>query len=633
MCGICGIVNNKNLPVQEPILKAMTAKLIHRGPDESGYFLNGPVGLGMRRLSIIDVAGGHQPIYNEDRSLCVICNGEIYNHLSLRQELERDGHVFATHSDAEVIVHLYENDKNNFVKELRGMFAFAVYDSRNGRLVLVRDRLGIKPLFYAYTDGVFLFASELKSLLVHPAVKRDLSIQALSDYLTYMYLPAPLTIYKNIYKLLPAHTLIFDGQDVITNRYWDIDYGVKNNVKDEGYYEDTLGKLLNEAVGIHLMSEVPLGAFLSGGVDSSVIVALMSRLSRKSVKTFSVGFDVADFNELKYARLVSRRLGTEHHEINLTPDVMGLLPAIVSNFDEPFADSSAIPTYLISEFARKQVTVCLSGDGGDELFCGYEWTRRQKFIDDYNRLPKPLRNCLYGVLLGKSYAPDRKNKLRDKLRRFIYDTGLPIEHSFMRRKTCFSEEMKKNLFKEEFYRELGNYNSITHIMPYFDKSITASDMEKLLLADLFLYLPDDGLCKVDRMSMMHSLEVRVPFLDHKVVEFVASMPFQYKMKGNVSKYILKRIFKDILPSEVLKQRKLGFTVPLNAWFRGKFREKAKEILLSPGCRLTDICNSDFIDSLVQGHFTNKQDFGNQLFTLVSLELWLEANVRDDLTIC
>ncbi|MBU1869028.1 MAG: asparagine synthase (glutamine-hydrolyzing), partial [Candidatus Omnitrophica bacterium] len=461
--------NDSSKIIDRDTLVAMNESLFHRGPDDQGYFIRGNVGLGMRRLSIIDIKGGNQPIYNENKTICVVCNGEIYNYIELRNELEGKGHRFSTNTDVEVIAHLYEEYGQDLVQKLRGMFAFALYDLSAKKLILGRDRLGIKPLYYSFQKGILLFASELKAILRYPGLERKLSYEALSDYLTYLYIPSPETIYENIYKLPPAHLLVFKNKDFALNQYWEIDYRKQKEQREE-YYLENFNDLLRETIKMHLMSEVPLGAFLSGGVDSSSIVALMAEVMDSPVKTFSVGFDVSDFNELKYAKLLANRFNTEHHEINLMPDIINILPKLVSYFDEPFADSSAIPTYLVSEFAKKRVTVCLAGDGGDELFAGYGWTRRQKFIDDYNCLPRVIRRFTGSVFLGSNYVIDYKGSLPEKMKRFFYDADMPLVESFMRRRTCFSETMKKGLFNENINRRLSNYRSISKISPYFERN-------------------------------------------------------------------------------------------------------------------------------------------------------------------
>jgi asparagine synthase (glutamine-hydrolysing) len=602
----------------------MNDALVHRGPDDEGYFIRGNAGLAMKRLSIIDLKGGHQPIYNETKSACVVCNGEIYNHREIRSKLEKKGHRFATQSDVEVIIHLYEDLEEGFVQELRGMFTVAIWDSNSNKLILARDRLGIKPLYYTPQNNTFLFASELKAILQHPGIEKELSFEALSDYLTFLYIPAPKTIFNDIFKLPPAHTLVLTNGNIEIKQYWELNYH-KDKKYTQRYYAERLEELLTESIKMHLMSDVPLGAFLSGGMDSSTIVALMAKCTRGPVKTFSVGFDTADFNELQYAKIVAERFGTEHHEMNLKPDIINMLPRITGYFDEPFADSSAIPTYLISEFARRNVTVCLSGDGGDELFAGYGWTRRQKFINDYNRLPKIPRNFIKRLFLNKTYAPTQSGKMSDKLRRFLHDANLTLPDSFMRRKTCFSSKMQENLLKDEIYRKISGYNSASVILPYLMDSGIKNDIEKLLFADTKVYLPDDGLCKVDRMSMMNSLEVRVPFLDHKVVEFAASIPMEYKMRGRTSKYILKQVMRKYLPQEILKQRKLGFTIPLNSWFRGKLKGFAQETLLDQKTKLSRIFNHECLKKIINEHAQNRQNFGSQIYALLVLELWLDQN--------
>ncbi|MBI4707540.1 MAG: asparagine synthase (glutamine-hydrolyzing) [Candidatus Omnitrophica bacterium] len=621
MCGICGVIKKEGSFVEKECLKEMTDALVHRGPDEDGHFLFKNAGMGMRRLSIIDVKGGHQPIYNERKNVCVICNGEIYNYIELKERLMKSGHIFKTSSDVEVIVHLYEDKGEDFVDDLRGMFAIAIYDLDKKRLILARDRLGIKPLYYYSKNGVFLFGSEIKAIKQYPGVQTGISLTAVSDYLTYLYIPGPDTIFEDIYKLPPACLLIFEKDKINIKKYWEISYK-KREKQYESYYIENLSSLLKETIKMHLMSEVPLGAFLSGGMDSSAIVALMSEVSGQAIKTFSVGFNTRGFDELKYARLVAKKFGTEHHEINLEPDIIKLLPDLVGHFDEPFADSSLIPTYLISGFARKEVTVCLSGDGGDELFAGYDWTRRQKFINDYRRIPRVVRQAMKHVLLSRDYQPDRRNRILNKIERFVYDSELSLEDSFLRRRTCFSEALKTRLFQEEIVGPLGNYQSASKLSGLFSGVSIDNDIERLLFVDTKSYLPDDCLCKVDMMSMKNSLEVRVPFLDHKVVEFVSSIPLEFKLKGRISKYILKKALKEELPAQVLRQRKLGFTMPLNNWFRFQLKNNAKEMLLANDCQSRRFFSVSFVEWMLKDHFDNKQDFGAQIFALLVFELWL-----------
>jgi len=625
MCGICGIIySNKDERVEKDLLRAMNDTLAHRGPDDEGFFVDNNIGLAMKRLSIIDLETGHQPVHNEDETIWVIQNGEIYNYLELREDLIKKGHKFYTKSDTEVIIHLYEDFGEDFVHKLQGMFAIALWDKNRDKLLIVRDRIGIKPLYYYLKNGVFLFASEIKVLLKHPQIEGQIRIDALSDYLTYLYIPAPKTIYKNIYKLLPGHMIILKNGVININRYWELNYK-KGEVKPFEYYKEKLEFLLKDSVKKHLISDVPLGVFLSGGVDSSTIVAIMKEVSNKQIRTFSVGFDVGSHNELKFAKLVSERFNTKHEEIYLKPDIISILPKIAGHFDEPFADSSTIPTYLISKFAREYVKVVLAGDGGDELFAGYSWTRRQKFIQDYNRLPDSLRKSIRKILLGKNYSPDRSGKITNKLRRFVYDANLPLEESFLRRATCFSEKMKKELFKNDFSDVLRDYDSSDNIRLYFNMNNCEDDLEKLLFIDTKMYLPDDGLKKVDMMSMFNSLEIRVPLLDHKVVEFTASIPFEYKMKGRKSKYIVKEIMKNRLPNDILKQRKLGFTIPVHKWFRDELKSFAKEKLLSNNSKIGNFLEKSYVNWIINTHISGEQDLGYQIYSLLFLELWLEGH--------
>jgi len=624
MCGICGIkYTSLDKKVNDDLLKSMNKTLVHRGPDDEGFFVDNNIGLAMRRLSIIDLETGHQPIHNENKTIWVVQNGEIYNYMELRRNLIKQGHKFYTKSDTEIIVHLYEEYGEDFVQYLRGMFAIAIWDRSEDKLLIVRDRIGIKPLYYYFRNGVFLFSSEIKTLLKHPQFEGQIRIDALSDYLTYLYIPAPKTIYSDIYKLLPGHMLILNSGNMKIKKYWELNYD-KGKIESFGYYKEKLEFLLKDSVKKHLISDVPLGAFLSGGVDSSAIVALMSEISDKPVRTFSVGFDVGSHNELKFAKLAAERFNTNHEEIYLKPDIISILPKIASHFDEPFADSSAIPTYLISEFARECVKVVLAGDGGDELFAGYLWTRRQKFIQDYNKLPKSIRKSIKKIFIGDNYFSDRSGKILNKLRRFIYDVNLPLEESFLRRATCFSEKMKRGLFRNDYSDILKNYNYSDVLLAYF-KMDNSDDMEKLLFIDTKMYLPDDGLKKVDMMSLFNSLEVRVPLLDHKVVEFVASIPFEYKMKGRESKYIVKEIMKNKLPREILKQRKLGFTIPVHEWFRNELKSFAIEKLLSNNSKIGKFFKKGYVNWIINKHISGKQDLGYQIYSLLFLELWLEGH--------
>lgn len=620
MCGIVGIVHHGIKGAVNPgVLRRMNDSLTHRGPDDEGYWLNQNVGLGMRRLSIIDLEGGHQPLSNEEENVWTVFNGEIYNFQALRDELLKKGHRFKTRSDTEVIVHLYEDEGENFVQRLRGMFAIALWDGRDQKLLLYRDRLGIKPLHYWFQKGTLLFASETKALLEYPEVGRELSLSALSDYLSFLYIPTPRTIYQEIHKLPAGHFLRYQNGRMDLVPYWDLTYRTDERVSEEEWAA-RLRSALQESVRMHLVSDVSLGAFLSGGTDSSTVVAWMSQVSSSPVKTYSIGFRDRRFNELPYARQVARHFKTDHHEAIVEAEAFRLLPKIIGGFDEPFADSSAIPTYLVSEFARREVKVALSGDGGDELFAGYLWTRKEAWLEKYRRLPLSLRRGLETLVLKEGYQPLREKGLWSSFQRFLYDAGLTPCESFARRTMCFQPWMKTRLF-QPWVRDQLETESLEKIRPFFERDAAPSVMEKLLYGDSRVYLPDDLLTKVDRMSMLHSLEVRVPFLDHPLVELAASIPFSLKLKGRTTKYILKRAMRDLLPPGILKQRKQGFGVPLELWFRDGLGSWARKLLLEEKAWSGRFFQREYVEWLLREHQSGRQRFGTQLYALVILELW------------
>ncbi len=621
MCGIVGIVHPESKEtVDLGILRLMNSSLKHRGPDDEGYWVHQNVGLAMRRLSIIDLEGGRQPISDESGNIWTVFNGEIYNFPELQKELIKKGHRFRTRSDTEVIVHLYEEEGENFVQRLRGMFAIALWDDRARKLLLYRDRVGIKPLHYWFRNGTLIFGSEIKALLEYPEVGREVSLSALSNYLSFLYIPSPQTIYREIHKLPPGHFLSYSNGEIQIRSYWDFAYREEKQLREDEW----IGKLkeaLNESVKSHLLSDVPLGAFLSGGTDSSTVVAWMSQGSSQPVKTYSIGFRDDQFNELPYARKVAKHFGTDHHEKVLEADVFDLLPKVIGAFDEPFGDSSAIPTYLVSEFARQEVKVALSGDGGDELFAGYLWTRKEIWLEKYRKLPLSLRKKLKNLVLQKEYYPLRETSRWSAIQRFVYDAGLPPAESFARRAMSFQPWMKEGLFQDWVLQELAGEESFGLIRNFFERDSAQSVMDKFLYLDSKIYLPDDLLVKVDRMSMCHSLEVRVPFLDHKVVELAGSIPFSLKLKGSTTKYILKQAMKEMLPSEILKQRKQGFSIPIQRWFRNEFFGFAKKVLSEEQSLCRQYFRPEYIRWLLEEHQSGRQRFGTQLYALVVFELW------------
>ncbi len=621
MCGIVGTVHSSEKgPVDGEILHRMNSSLKHRGPDDEGSWVHGRVGLAMRRLSIIDLEDGHQPISNEEGNIWTVFNGEIYNFQELREELLQKGHHFKTRSDTEVIVHLYEDAGEDFVHRLRGMFAIALWDEQSQKLLLYRDRVGIKPLHYWFKNGTLVFASEIKAILEYPEVGRGLSLSALSDYLSFLYVPTPQTIYQEIRKLPAGHYLVYSKDQIRLHRYWDFHYQESSGIREKVWVE-RLKAALQESIQLHLVSDVPVGAFLSGGVDSSTVVAWMSALTTQPIKTYSMGFDDNQFNELPFAREVADHCRTDHHEKVVKVDAFRLLSKIVSGFDEPFADPSSIPTFLVSEFAREDLKVVLSGDGGDELFSGYLWTRKEAVLERYRRLPLSFKRALAAVFLSKDYRPQMETGRMNLIRRFLYDAGHPPAASFARRVMCFQPWMKERLLQPWVWQELKKENSLDLIFSLFGQKGGGTGMDKLLYWDSRVYLPDDLLTKVDRMSMMHALEVRVPLLDHKLIELAGSIPYSLKLKGWTTKYILKEAVRTMLPPRILKQRKQGFAIPIQRWFREELFDISKQLLLGEDSRSRRFFQSSYLQWILESHRNGSQRFGFQLYALVVFELW------------
>jgi asparagine synthase (glutamine-hydrolysing) len=600
----------------------MCSKLIHRGPDDEGIFsqTGSPnITLGHRRLSIIDLSSaGHQPMVNEDNSISLILNGEIYNYLELRTELESRGHVFRSNTDTEVVIHLYEEKGRDCVKSLRGMFAFALWDSNNKILFLARDRLGKKPLFYSHKDSRFLFSSELESLLESGFISKEINKDSLDYYLSFGYIPSPYTIYKNVFQLKPAHTLSLHNNELRVDRYWDLDYLPKLKISQQEAVEKVLN-LLEEAVKIRLHSDVPLGAFLSGGIDSSTIVAIMSKVSRQQVKTFSIGFEDSDYSELTFAREISRIYGTEHHEFMVKPDALGVLPLLISRYGQPYADSSALPTYYVSKETRSHVTVALNGDGGDESFAGYERYHAMLIAESMYNLPPLLKRA---IKFSSGFIPDSiepKNRLRN-IKRFFDAAFIEKEKRYIRWISIFYGELKNALYSAEFKSALKEDKAGSYISSFFNE---ASDglLDSLLNADVHTYLPEDLLVKVDIASMANSLEARSPFLDHKFMEFAARLPSSYKIKNGIRKYILKKAIKGIVPDRNVYRRKMGFGVPIGRWFRNELKEYIRDTLLEPKTLRRGYFNAGIVKKLVEDHIGLRKDYSFQLWSLLVLELW------------
>ncbi len=618
MCGICGVIHFDGKPVTRDLLKTMNDRLRHRGPDGAGYFIDGNVGLAMRRLSIIDIAGSDQPLYNEDESVALIFNGEIYNYRALRHDLSARGHRFRTEGDGETIAHLYEAYGNDCWQHLRGMVAVALWDKRHKRLLLARDRMGQKPLYYYHDRDVFVFGSEIKALLAHPAVPRLSSFtadgsSALAQYLSYGTMPAPSTAFQNIFMLPPATWLqvSFSGE-AQAQRYWELPRTAPPDARARAadHIEPTRDKL-EEAVKLRLMSDVPLGAFLSGGLDSSLIVALMRRHSNAAVKTFSIGFEGHDsFDETPYAEQVAHHLGTDHQTFRVQPEAMNLLTDLVWHHDQPFADSSAIPTLLVSKLTRQQVTVALTGDGGDELFAGYERFYAAQLFQRMSQLPKPLWRALSSLLgaLPEGTAYDDTVK---RARRFANAASLSIANGYFDLARVFSADLIGQLCASD-----GTDTAD------FSRYLDASDdpVTGLLNANMRSYLPDDLLIKADRCSMAASLEARAPFLDHELVEQAAAIPFNLKLKGAHSKFILKEMARGILPDAIIDRKKHGFGIPLGAWLR-RDMTPVRDILLSRRARERGLWQPDVVERLINDHQSGKRDYNRQLWALLTLEEW------------
>jgi asparagine synthase (glutamine-hydrolysing) len=621
MCGIAGFVdywdrNGGDSFERGRLLKGMCDVIRHRGPDDDGFLLKTGVALGMRRLAIIDLAGGAQPISGEDGSVTIVFNGEIYSFHELRSELEKRGHTFKTNSDTEAIVHAYEEYGPSCANHLRGMFALAIWDDKKRELYIARDRVGKKPLYYTLTPGqTLVFGSEIKSILEHPDVKREINLEALDAYFTLGYVPDPLSIFKNIYKLPPGHHLTFSSGRVAIQQYWDFNFEPAESRRPEDYLEE-LRALLNESVRLRLISDVPLGAFLSGGIDSSTIVALMAQHMNQPVKTFSIGFHEDSYNELKYARLTAKKLGTDHHEFFVTPQICDVIDDLVWHFDEPFADPSAIPTFMVSKLARDHVTVALSGDGGDELFAGYTHYVVQESRRALSAaLPKALRE---GVMRPLSYRLPHGAWGRNYLHNISLD---PIDR-YLDSLSYFTELGKESLYTSDFQKALHTKGQVARsFREYASRVKTNEPLDQLLYIDGKTYLPGDILTKVDRMSMATSLEVRVPLLDHKLIDFVTKVPASLKLAGTETKHLLKLVARDLIPAEILDRPKQGFGIPLEQWINHQLRDQIRDTLREPRTRQRGYVNSNYVDLILDEHHKGRRDHSFALWGLLILELW------------
>jgi asparagine synthase (glutamine-hydrolysing) len=626
MCGICGFAGYRD----DECLTRMVASLVHRGPDDEGRYVDESVSLAMRRLSVIDLAGGHQPIWNETETVGVVMNGEIYNFQELRNALLTKGHRFETKCDTEVLVHLYEDYGEACVEHLRGMFAFALWDRNRQVLLLARDRLGIKPLFYAHVGSRFWFASEIKALLAG-GIERTVDAQALRQYLTFLYVPSPATIFEGIRQLPPGHILTLARGEMRVRRYWSLRPDPEAVGLGAEEAEERLLAHLKEAIRLHLISDVPLGVFLSGGMDSTTLVALMRTVSDSPIRTFTIGYGGADetYNELTFARLVAERFGTVHHEEILEPQAVDLLPRIIQAFDEPFADSSAIPNYLVSQVARRTVTVALAGHGGDELFGGYPRYLGQRAGTLYDRLPSGLRR---GLASASQWIPEsvHSDNWPGRVRRFLEAGSLPADERYLRWITFLPSEWGEEALTPDTRARAGP-NKPEHVYGQLYRAWERPDpAERAMALDVQTYLPGDLLVLGDRMSMAHSLEVRVPFCDHVVAQFALGLPARDRFRNGRLKSFLKKTLAPFLPAEILTRSKQGFKVPLARWFNADLKDMVRELLSEETVRQRGYVRYPYVRWLLKEHESGRRNLTDQIYALLVLEIWQRVCVEDRL---
>jgi asparagine synthase (glutamine-hydrolysing) len=617
MCGIAGIFSTSGQPLSQPhIVDAMCQHIVHRGPDDQGTYSNPQAQIGMRRLSIIDLGGGHQPIHNEEKTVQVVFNGEIYNYRELRKELQTLGHTFYTQSDTECIVHAYEQYGLDCFAKLRGMFAICILDLRKNQLVLGRDRLGKKPLYYTQMGGVLAFASELKCFFAVPGFQPSISHTATQDYFAMGYIPEPGTIYEDVYKLPPAHCMVFHSGQTKMHRYWDVRFAPKWDMGEPELIEKLTFEL-EDAVKVRLVSDVPFGAFLSGGIDSSVVAVLMARNLSQPVKTFTIGFKEAAFNELPDARAVAQHIGSDHHELIVEADAVHLLQELVWYFDEPFGDSSSIPTYLVSKMAAGHVKMVLSGDGGDELFAGY--TRYQKYAQLQALRVRSLGLAGPLLKLASKFLPggrgQRYAKIADRL-------SQPFPDRYLSGVALSTRADLAMLLAPG----VGNLDPFSRVRHHFDRPDIPLEMEKILRGDMATYLSDDILVKVDRMTMATSLESRAPLLDHQLIEFAARIPFEYKLREGSGKYLLKKVAQNLLPAAIMQKRKQGFAIPVASWLRNALKPLLLDTLSSQAFRERGIFNAQGIRHCVDSHMSGAVDYSEQLWLLLTYEMWAKRFV-------
>lgn len=621
MCGITGQYNfGSSAPVEASTLMKMNRALIHRGPDDEGVFLRGNIGLAMRRLSVIDLSSGHQPMSSEDGRIQLTFNGEIYNYQNLRSELQSEGIVFRTQSDTEVILKMYQKHGLDCVQYFRGMFAFAIWDQSRDRLLLARDRMGKKPLVYSLGSGRIVWSSEIPSLLLAPGISKDLDPQAIDLYLGLQYIPSPWTIYSSIRKLPPAHMLVVEKGQVRISRYWDLPKPNPNTELSLPESKQILREKIRESVRIRMKSDVPLGAFLSGGLDSTIVAGMMSQISDRPIKTFSIGFEEVEMSELKYAKEAAARFHTDHMEFIVKPDMIDVLPKLARQYGEPFGDSSALPSYYLARETRRHVTVALTGDGGDENFGGYNRYRYMKMFQALDVIPRPLRQLAAGLSSLSTGSAQRflNNFVAAKpSARYLGLVGI------------FNEGEKEKLYTNDFSQKLRDQMGVDdYLERLFEHHRERSAINQLSAVDFSSYLPDCLMPKVDIATMAHSLEARSPLLDHDVVEFASRLPDAWKIEGFFStKWILRESFKDLIPESILNRSKMGFGLPVHAWFRGPLMRFWKDTVLSSQSLQRGYFQKQYLEKLMEDHVSGKRNDGYRLWVLLMLEIWCKESSR------
>jgi len=620
MCGIAGLATRDGLSEgDEPLVIRMLEGLTHRGPDDQHHVADAFAVIGTRRLSIIDLDTGRQPLGNEDGTIQVTQNGEIYNYVELRAELVRRGHRLATQGDTEVLAHLYEDHGPDFVRLLRGMFAIAIWDRPQRRLVLARDRLGKKPLYWRLADGVLTYGSELKAILCDPRTPREVDRRALALYLQYQYVPAPWSILQGVQKLPPASVLVWAGGEPSITTYWELDYEPKR-IQSREDDRDACLDLLRESVRLRLRSDVPVGAFLSGGMDSSTVVALMAEASPVPVRTFSIGFEEREFDELPYARAVARQFGTDHQEDVVRLDAIALLPELSDHFDEPFADSSAVPTFRVAQIAARELKVVLTGDGGDEAFGGYDRYRFQGALDLGDHLPIAMRRGMAGTAQFVLARTMERSRLRRRLDSWRSLVEMKPDARYVRLMTIFGPEQRRRLIGDPGSDQDGYLAGVLAAGPQ-------NGLDRMLRADTLTYLPEDLLVKMDRATMANSLEARAPLLDHHVVEFAARLPTGRKIRRGVTKVILRDVAKTLMPARLVDRPKRGFGVPIGSWFRSELGERFEDVVLAGDSELRDHLDQAAASDLLTEHRSGERDHGHRLWALLMFELWARRWLR------